>query len=230
MRRQLVGVRRHRRIVGVDRDDPRREHDEQHADQAEHDRVVLAGRPHRFLRALGLPRTQRLPDHRRGGVAQSPRRQDREDHRCGCRSCSRRARRCRTSRSRAPVRCSSRCRSGSAGSPSRSTGTRSTSPTAPAAGAGAVMWMRLRPDHSIHSCVHHRRAAADVGRRSPRRSRPVPGTGRGRRSGADHTTMLMALPIHSIRIAIAGSPAPRKIALFRNSSVTVALPANITCV
>ena len=45
-----------------------------------------------------------------------------------------------------------------------------------------------------------------------------------------HTTMLIALPSHSMRIAMAGSPAPRKIALLRNSSVTVALPANITCV
>src|SRR3989338_3841919 len=38
-------------------------------------------------------------------------------------------------------------------------------------------------------------------------------------------TMLMALASQSIRIAIAGSPAPRKIALLRNSNVTVALPA-----
>ncbi len=38
----------------------------------------------------------------------------------------------------------------------------------------------------------------------------------------------MALPIHSTRIAIAASPAPRNAALIRNSSTMVALPPSIT--
>jgi hypothetical protein len=59
---------------------------------------------------------------------------------------------------------------------------------------------------------------------------PIAGTGPHPKINSGSRTMLMAFEIQSIRIAIAGSPAPRKIALTRNNSVTVALPANITCV
>ena len=59
---------------------------------------------------------------------------------------------------------------------------------------------------------------------------PISGNGPMPKINNGHTTMLMAFEIHSIRMAIAGSPAPRKIALLRNNSVTVALPANITLV
>ena len=42
------------------------------------------------------------------------------------------------------------------------------------------------------------------------------------------STMLSTLPNHSTRMAIAASPAPRKTALIRNSSMTVTFPPSIT--
>jgi hypothetical protein len=42
------------------------------------------------------------------------------------------------------------------------------------------------------------------------------------------STMLMALPNHSTRMAMAASPAPRNTALMRNSISTVPLPPSIT--
>ena len=89
--------------------------------------------------------------------------------------------------------------------------------------------MRLRPDQSIHNCISTAvprpilvPIAAPV--------TPISGNGPMPKIKNGHTTMLIALPSHNMRIAMAGSPAPRKMALLRNSSVTVALPANITCV
>ena len=149
--------------------------------------------------------------------------------RCGSRSCSPRARRCRTSRSRAPARSSSTCRSGSAGTRTRSAGTRSTSPPArarDAASSGARGCGRRRASTTAPPPPCRGRYWWPP----PRRSRPSRETVRGRKSGSGPSPMLIALASQSIRIAIAGSPAPRKIALIRNSSVTVALPASITCV
>ena len=86
-----------------------------------------------------------------------------------------------------------------------------------------------RPEKNIQSCIS---TAVPRPMFVPIAAPVTPSSGNGPmpkiRNG--HTMMLMALPSHSIRIAIAGSPAPRKIALLRNSSVTVALPANITFV
>jgi len=42
------------------------------------------------------------------------------------------------------------------------------------------------------------------------------------------STILMPLASHSTRIAIAASPAPRKMALIRNSSRITAFPPSIT--
>jgi hypothetical protein len=42
--------------------------------------------------------------------------------------------------------------------------------------------------------------------------------------------MLRPLATHSTRIAIAASPAPRKIALITNSSMITALPPSIHCI
>ncbi len=90
-------------------------------------------------------------------------------------------------------------------------------------------WTRARPEKNIHSCIT---TAVPRPMFVPIAAPVTPSSGNGPmpkiRNG--HTMMLMTLPSHSIRIAIAGSPAPRKIALLRNSSVTVALPANITFV
>ena len=57
---------------------------------------------------------------------------------------------------------------------------------------------------------------------------PISGNGPTPKIRHGPSTMLMALPIHSTRIATAASPAPRNAALIRNSSTIVALPPSIT--
>ena len=74
--------------------------------------------------------------------------------------------------------------------------------------------------------VQDARAAADgggngrAGDAEPRKG-PMPKMKQG------PSTMLIALANQRTRIAMAASPAPRKIALMRNSSSTVALPPSI---
>ena len=89
--------------------------------------------------------------------------------------------------------------------------------------------MRARPEVSIQSCAS---TAAPRPMFVPTAApvTPISGNGPSPKMNSGHTTMLMAFEIHNMRMAIAGSPAPRKMALLRNSSVTVAFPANITFV
>ena len=57
---------------------------------------------------------------------------------------------------------------------------------------------------------------------------PSAGNGPTPNTSIGPSTMLMPLASHSVRIAIAGSPAPRKAALIMNSKITVTLPPSMT--
>ena len=57
---------------------------------------------------------------------------------------------------------------------------------------------------------------------------PICGNGPSPKMRHGPSTMLMVLANHSTRIAMAASPAPRKMALMRNSSITVPQPPSIT--
>ena len=56
---------------------------------------------------------------------------------------------------------------------------------------------------------------------------PSAGNGPTPNTSIGPSTMLMPLASHSVRIAIAGSPAPRKAALIMNSRITVTLPPSM---
>jgi hypothetical protein len=60
-------------------------------------------------------------------------------------------------------------------------------------------------------------------------STPMAGTGPRPKIRIGSSTMLMPLATHSTRMALAASPAPRKIALITNSSRITTLPPSIHC-
>ena len=60
-------------------------------------------------------------------------------------------------------------------------------------------------------------------------STPYAGTGPQPKISSGSSRMLRPFATHSTRIAIAASPAPRKIALITNSSRITTLPPSIHC-
>ncbi len=60
-------------------------------------------------------------------------------------------------------------------------------------------------------------------------SMPSAGIGPQPKISSGHSTMFRPLASHSTRIAMAASPAPRKIALITNSSMITTLPPSIHC-
>ena len=223
-------MRRHHRIAREHRHDRAARTTRKIApSDAEEHRVVAAGRPHRRLGPLGLARAQRLPDHRRRRVAQAPRGQNREQQDRGCRSCSRPAHRCRRSRSRAPVRSSSRCRSAPGERRRRSTGTPSTSRWARREDGAARPQSRLRPLQE-HPELDHTAVPRPMFVATAAPVTPSSGNGPSPKIRQGSSTRLMALADHQHPHRdrrVARAPEDR---VARNSSVTVALPPSITTV
>ena len=85
------------------------------------------------------------------------------------------------------------------------------------------------PRNRIHNCISTPAPRPMlVAMAAP--STPIAGTGPQPKISNGSSTMFRPFATHSTRIAMAASPAPRKIALITNSSMITALPPSIHCV
>ena len=191
--------------------------------------VVPADAPHRSFGALGLLGAEVLPDQRRRGVGHAPGRHQREHHdadrdrRAGDRFAADAG---QDPHQEDPRR---HRHDHLADAAQRSAHDVPHDRAVPAPAAKPTTRMCLPPRNRIHSCIQHARCRGRCRWPSPRLRCPSPETGRSRRSASGHSTMLRPLASHSTRIAMAASPAPRKIALMTNSSMITALPPSIHC-
>ena len=207
-----------RRTIGVG------EHNEEHADATEKQHVVETGAPHGLLRAVRLFRAEVLPDQRRRGIAQSPRRQNDEDHDANRDRVARERRRSEDAddaHQADPARIA-RWQTAKFPSPKRAASRISTCEIErdlPPANANP-----LRTRAAAGKTGTARRCERPVNVASAAPVTPICGNGPSPKIRHGSSTRLMMFDTHSSRIAIAASPAPRKMALFRNSSMIAPLP------
>ena len=227
MRRALAAVGDDDRI-GVERaDDGVGERHEHQADAAQEHQVVERRAPHRLLGAVGPAGAQVLADQRRGGVRHPERRHQREHHDAdrdavaGDGQAAEAGHHDRTSPTQLVVAIKIWKIPVARQPQDRRLDRRDRCAGARAAPPGG------RARRAARAAGRSRRCRARSSSRSAAPVTPSLGNGPSPNTSNGPSTMLMPLARNSVRIATAGSPAPRNTALIRNSRMTVTLPPSM---